>query len=215
MKKARLTAAVAVTCLVAAFSIPTGRGGPMAEPLVQPAPPQLETATFGAGCFWCVEAVFESVRGVISCESGYSGGHVVNPTYEQVCTGTTGHAEVVHITFDPAVVSYARLLEIFWQVHDPTTPDRQGADVGPQYRSVVFYHSAEQKKAAEDRKRALESARIFDNPVVTHIEPFRAFYPAEPYHQDYYRQNSSQPYCRLTITPKIEKVKKLFGDLLK
>lgn len=215
MKKTRLAVAVALTGLVAVFLILPGRGEPMAEPQVPATASEIETATFGAGCFWCVEAVFETIRGVISCQSGYSGGHVVNPTYEQVCTGSTGHAEVVHITFDPGVVTYARLLELFWQIHDPTTPDRQGADVGPQYRSVVFSHSPEQKKTAEDRKRELDASRAFENPVVTEIEPFTAFYPAEPYHQDYYRQNRTQPYCRITITPKIEKVKKAYGDLLK
>jgi peptide-methionine (S)-S-oxide reductase len=176
---------------------------------------KFDTATFGAGCFWCVEAIFEQVKGVIDAESGYSGGTVVNPTYSEVCTGTTGHAEVCRVTYDPSVVTYRELLEVFWQTHDPTTLNRQGADIGSQYRSVIFYHNDEQLKQAEEIKAKLTAAHIWENPVVTEIVPFRAFYKAEDYHQAYYDQNASQPYCSIVITPKIEKFRKVFKDKLK
>ncbi|MDM7997834.1 MAG: peptide-methionine (S)-S-oxide reductase MsrA [Acidobacteriota bacterium] len=172
-------------------------------------------ATFGSGCFWCTEAVFERLKGVESVVSGYSGGHVDNPTYEQVCTGKTGHAESIQITYDPAKVSYAELLEVFWKTHDPTTKDRQGNDIGPQYRSVIFYHDEEQKKLAETYKQKLDSERIWDRPIVTEIVPFRKFWPAEEYHQNYYDNNPSKGYCSLVITPKIEKFRKIFKDKLK
>lgn len=172
-------------------------------------------ATFGSGCFWCTEAVFERLKGVESVISGYSGGHVDNPTYEQVCTGKTGHAESIQITYDPAKVSYAELLEVFWKTHDPTTKDRQGNDIGPQYRSVIFYHDEEQKKLAETYKQKLDSERIWDRPIVTEIVPFRKFWPAEEYHQNYYDNNPSKGYCSLVITPKIEKFRKIFKDKLK
>jgi peptide-methionine (S)-S-oxide reductase len=173
-----------------------------------------EKATFGAGCFWCVEAVFERLKGVESVVSGYSGGRVKNPTYEQVCSGTTGHAEAVQVTFDPKRISYAELLEVFWGTHDPTTRDRQGNDVGPQYRSVIFYHSDEQRKLAEHYKRKLDESGAFRAPIVTEIVPFREFFPAEGYHQDYYNRNARQPYCQIVIRPKVEKLKKVFGDKL-
>ena len=175
----------------------------------------LDRATFGAGCFWCVEAVFQGLEGVESVVSGYSGGSVENPTYEQVCTGTTGHAEVCRISYDPKKISYARLLEVFWQTHDPTTLNRQGADIGTQYRSVIFYHTEDQRRTAEQSKKALGDSGIWKNPVVTEISPLGAFYKAENYHQDYYRLNAQQPYCRITIRPKVEKVKKVFKDKLK
>ncbi|MBN1158450.1 MAG: peptide-methionine (S)-S-oxide reductase MsrA [Bacteroidales bacterium] len=174
-----------------------------------------DTATFGAGCFWCVEAIFEEVTGVLHVESGYSGGHVVNPTYEEVCTGTTGHAEVVQITYNPEMISYIELLEIFWKTHDPTTMNRQGPDVGPQYRSVVFYHDEEQHKISTELKEKLNKTGIWEDPVVTEIVPYDTFYRAEPYHQDYYIQNMSQPYCTFVITPKIDKFHNLFRDKLK
>lgn len=175
----------------------------------------MKTATFGGGCFWCVEAIFENVDGVGSVVSGYSGGAVRNPTYEQVTSGTTGHAEAVQVTYDPAKVSYDELLEIFWKTHDPTTPDRQGNDVGPQYRSVVFYHDDEQQRLAGIYRKKLDEAGIYDDPIVTEIAPFDAFYPAEKYHQNYFEQNPDQAYCRFVIQPKVDKFRKIFGDKLK
>jgi peptide-methionine (S)-S-oxide reductase len=177
-------------------------------------PPGMERATFGAGCFWCTEAVFRQVKGVESVVAGYCGGSVKDPTYRQVGTKTTGHAEAVQITYDPDVISYADLLEIFWQTHDPTTRDRQGRDVGPQYRSVIFYHTDEQRRLAEEYKQKLDAAGVFGRPVVTEIVPFRAFYRAEGYHQDYYAKNPWQPYCSAVIRPKLEKLNKVFHDKL-
>lgn len=176
---------------------------------------KLQTATFGSGCFWCSEAIFERVKGVVSVESGYSGGSVPNPTYEAVCTGKTGHAEVIQIKFDMNTVSYDELLEIFWKTHDPTTLNRQGADVGTQYRSVIFYANEEQKQKAEGYKKELEKAKIWKDPIVTEISPLKNFYPAEKYHQDYYEQNPNQGYCSFVITPKIEKFEKVFKNKLK
>jgi peptide-methionine (S)-S-oxide reductase len=176
---------------------------------------QLELATFGAGCFWCVEAIFQRVDGVEKVVSGYSGGHIKNPSYKEVCTGTTGHAEVCQLSYDPEVVSFDELLEIFWQTHDPTTLNRQGNDVGPQYRSVVFYHNEEQKKLAEKYKEELDKAGIYNNPIVTEISPFESLYIAEDYHQNYFNENGSQPYCSFVIQPKVEKFKKVFKDKLK
>lgn len=175
----------------------------------------LETATFGAGCFWCVEAVFQRLKGVESVASGYSGGQVANPTYKQVCTGTTGHAEVCQITYDPRQLSFEQLLEVFWKTHDPTTLNRQGNDVGTQYRSVIFYHSEEQKKLAQQYKARLDSSGAFPAPIVTEIAPFTVFYKAEDYHQNYYRENPSQGYCRMVIAPKMEKFEKVFAEKLK
>ena len=174
-----------------------------------------QAATFGAGCFWCTEAVFQRLKGVIKVESGYSGGTVPNPTYDAVCTGKTGHAEVTQITFDPAQISFVELLEVFWKTHDPTTLNRQGHDVGTQYRSIILYHNEEQKQLAEKYKHELDSEKIWDNPIVTEISPFKVFYKAEDYHQNYYNQNGNQPYCSFVITPKIEKFKKVFADKLK
>ena len=172
-------------------------------------------ATFGGGCFWCTEAIFRRLAGVEDVVSGYSGGSVENPTYEQVSTGTTGHAESIQVTYDPEKVSYDDLLEVFWKTHDPTTKNRQGYDVGPQYRSVIFYHDAEQKRLAESYRTKLEAEGIWDRPIVTEIEPFTRFWPAESYHQDYYDNNPSKSYCTIVIAPKIEKFKKIFKDRLK
>lgn len=175
----------------------------------------LEQATFGAGCFWCTEAVFQRLEGVVAVESGYSGGNVPNPTYEQVCTGTTGHAEVTQITFDPARISYEELLEAFWKMHDPTTLNRQGNDVGTQYRSVVFYHNERQKELAEKYKKELDVSGAWKNPIVTGISPFTRFYKAESYHQNYYNDNKFQPYCMFVIGPKLEKFEKVFKNKTK
>jgi peptide-methionine (S)-S-oxide reductase len=175
----------------------------------------LQIATFGAGCFWCVEAVFQHLKGIHSVTSGYSGGSVPNPTYKQVCDGTTGHAEAVQVTFDPNEISYEEILEVFWKTHDPTTPNRQGNDVGTQYRSVIFYHTEEQKQLAEHYKKELDAAKIFDAPIVTEIVPYKNFYKAEDYHQNYYNNNPSQPYCMFVVKPKVEKFKKIFKDKLK
>ena len=170
----------------------------------------METATFGAGCFWCTEAVFQQLKGVESVVSGYSGGHIDNPTYQQVTTGTTGHAEVTRITFDPKVISFEELLEVFFTTHDPTTLNRQGNDVGTQYRSAIFYHSEEQKESALRVKAEFEEKGIWKNPIVTEITPFDKFYRAEDYHQNYYRNNPNQGYCRVIIKPKIDKVEREF-----
>lgn len=174
-----------------------------------------ETATLAGGCFWCLEAVYELMRGVETVESGYSGGDVPDPTYEQVCSGTTGHAEVVQLTFDPDVVSFRDLLHVFFTIHDPTTLNRQGQDIGTQYRSAVFYHSAEQKETTEAVIRELEEEGVWDAPIVTQVVPFEAFYPAEPYHREYYRRHRAQPYCAVVIAPKVAKFRKRFVDRLK
>ncbi len=187
-------------------------------PLTQPNQPLkdgLETATFGAGCFWCVEALFQDLDGVKSVASGYSGGQVDNPTYKQVCSGNTGHAEVIQITYDSKVISFPELLEVFWQTHDPTTLNRQGADVGTQYRSAVFYHTPEQKELAEKYKKELDASGAFEKPIVTEIAPFTKFYKAEDYHQNYYKNNPEQGYCSYVIRPKVEKFQKVFKDKLK
>jgi peptide-methionine (S)-S-oxide reductase len=174
-----------------------------------------ELATFGNGCFWCTEAVFLAVKGVSKVESGYSGGTVKNPTYREVCTGLTGHAEVIRIAFDPAVISYADLLEIFWNTHDPTTLNRQGADEGTQYRSVIFYHDEAQRKTAEQYMAQLEASKVFKNRIVTEISPLINYYPAEDYHQNYYALNPDQGYCQYVIRPKVEKFRKQFQGKLK
>lgn len=175
----------------------------------------IEKATFGSGCFWCTEAVFERVNGVMSVVSGYSGGSVENPTYEQVCTGKTGHAEVIQITYDPKIINYPELLEILWRTHDPTTLNRQGNDVGTQYRSVIFYHSEEQKKLAEEYRKKLDESGAWDKPIVTEIVQFKNFYKAEDYHQNYYENNPNQGYCAFVIAPKLEKFEKVFKDKLR
>lgn len=174
-----------------------------------------EVATLGGGCFWCVEAVFELVKGVEAVVSGYAGGHVPNPTYEQVCTKTTGHVEVIQVTFDPAVISYREILGIFFAFHDPTTPNRQGADVGPQYRSAIFTHSDEQKETVEAVIAELNAAKVFPAPVVTEVTAASAFYPAEDYHQGFYRNNPGQPYCAAVAGPKVAKFRKQFAKWMK
>lgn len=176
---------------------------------------QTETATFGGGCFWCTEAIFKSLKGVETVESGYSGGQTINPTYKEVCTGETGHAEVVQITFNPNVISFRELLEVFWGTHDPTSLNRQGADSGTQYRSVVFYHSQQQKETAEKYKAELNKENVYNKPVITEITAFDHFYKAENYHQNYFANNRSQGYCQFVIVPKIDKFRKIFKDKLK
>lgn len=175
----------------------------------------LETITLGGGCYWCVEAVYENLDGVKSVVSGFSGGKVANPTYEEVCTGETGHAEVVQITYDKNVTDINEIFKVFFTVHDPTTLNRQGADVGTQYRSVIFYKNEEQKKAAQSIIAELNKAKVYNNPIVTKVEPFKAFYKAEDYHQNYYANNKNQPYCKMVIQPKLEKFEKVFKDKLK
>lgn len=175
----------------------------------------MEQATFGSGCFWCTEAIFLNVEGVEKVVSGYTGGKVKNPTYREVCSGLTGHAEVVQLTFDPKVISYEELLEIFWKTHDPTTLNQQGADVGTQYRSAIFYHTEDQKTKAEFYKKRLEEEGAFDKPIVTEITPASTFYKAENYHQNYYNLNSNAPYCSYVIQPKLEKFRKAFKSVLK
>lgn len=175
----------------------------------------LEQATFGGGCFWCVEAVFERLKGVKAVQSGYAGGDEKNPSYREVSSGNTGHAEVTQVTFNPNIISYTQLLEVFFKTHDPTTLNRQGADVGPQYRSIILYHNEAQKERARHVKNKLDESDIFDDPIVTEIEELDAFYTAEDYHQNYYDNNPNQGYCRIVIAPKLEKMEKLFEDLLK
>lgn len=175
----------------------------------------LSVATFGNGCFWCTEAVFQQLNGVEKVESGYSGGHVNNPTYKQVCTGTTGHAECLNISFDSTKISFEELLEVFWKTHDPTTLNRQGNDVGTQYRSVIFYHNDAQKNEAEQYRKKLDESGAYDAAIVTQIEPFTKFYKAENYHQDYFNQHGEEPYCKFVIQPKLEKFKKVFKDKLR
>ena len=174
-----------------------------------------EQATLGGGCFWCLEAVYDEVQGVEKVVSGYAGGHVPNPTYEQVCGKRTGHAEVVQLTYDPAVISYRELLEIFFTIHDPTTLNRQGADVGPQYRSAIFYHSPEQQVVAQQTITELTEAKLWDDPIVTEVVPLDRFYPAESYHQEYFENNPNQGYCRVVIAPKVAKFRKQYLDRLK
>jgi peptide-methionine (S)-S-oxide reductase len=176
---------------------------------------KLEVATLGGGCFWCLDAIYRDVAGVARVVSGYAGGHVANPTYEQVCGKRTGHAEVVQVWFDPAVISYDDILYIFWRIHDPTTLNRQGNDVGPQYRSAIFYHDAAQKTAAERTRAQAEAERVWRDPIVTEIAPFDVFYEAEGYHQDYFSNNPNQPYCVYVVDPKVRKFRKSFQDKLK
>ncbi|MGI9175747.1 MAG: peptide-methionine (S)-S-oxide reductase MsrA [Rhodothermales bacterium] len=178
-------------------------------------PKNHEVATLGGGCFWCTEAVFEEIRGVESVVSGYAGGDVENPTYRQICTGRTGHAEVVQVTFDPDVISYREILQIFFTTHDPTTLNRQGADAGTQYRSVVFYQDDEQKRIAEEVIHAFEEEDVWDNPIVTQVEPLPTFYRAEEYHQHYFAQNPNQPYCQAVIAPKVSKLRRQYMEKLR
>jgi peptide-methionine (S)-S-oxide reductase len=174
-----------------------------------------EKATFGMGCFWCSEAVFQDLKGVQKVQSGYEGGQIENPTYKQVCSGTTGHAEVIEVTYNPQQISYEVLLEIFWKLHDPTTLNRQGADVGTQYRSVIFYHNQKQKETAEKFKAELNAKKVFPNPIVTETSPASKFYVAENYHQDYYKLNQREPYCQFVIKPKMDKLEQVFKEKLK
>jgi peptide-methionine (S)-S-oxide reductase len=174
-----------------------------------------EVATLGGGCFWCLDEIFRELRGVIKVESGYSGGRRPNPTYEQVCAGTTGHAEVVQVTFDPSVITYRELIEIFFTIHDPTTLNRQGNDIGEQYRSVILYHTPEQRDIAQQVMADLGAQEIWDDPIVTQIEPFQVFYSAEAYHQEYFRRNPMQPYCNVVIAPKVAKFRKKHFDRLR
>lgn len=174
-----------------------------------------ELATLAGGCFWCLEAVFQQLRGVTKVVSGYTGGSVPNPSYQAVCTGATGHAEVTQVSFDPTVITYRDLLDIFFTIHDPTTLDRQGADEGTQYRSAVFYHSAAQKTGAEQAIKELEAAKVWDDPIVTEVAPLEQFYPAEGYHQDYYARNPNQAYCRAVIAPKVAKLRSKYFEKLK
>jgi len=182
---------------------------------IQEHTPREETATLAGGCFWCLEAVYADLDGVLRVESGYAGGTVPNPSYQQVCAGTTGHAEVVQITFDPRMLSFRDLLEVFFDIHDPTTLNRQGNDIGTQYRSAIFYHSPEQKATAEQTIRELTEARRWANPIVTEVAPLRTFYKAEPYHQEYYAHNPFQPYCQAVVGPKVAKFRKHYRERLK
>ncbi|MEM8945725.1 MAG: peptide-methionine (S)-S-oxide reductase MsrA [Planctomycetota bacterium] len=200
------------------FSTRAEDGSGAKQPATDAAPPaaaNLATATFGGGCFWCTEAVYQELQGVYKVTSGYSGGRKANPTYEEICTGLTGHAEVIQVEYDPQQISFVELLEVFFKTHDPTTLNRQGADVGTQYRSVVFYHDDEQKQLAEEMKQKLNTAKAFSSPVVTEISPLDKFYAAENYHQNYFALNGRQPYCRAVVAPKVDKVRKVFADKLK
>ena len=181
----------------------------------KPTAEQKEVATLGDGCFWCTEAVFNELKGVEKVDPGYSGGSTPNPTYEQVCSGTTGHTEVVQVTFDPSVVSYKEILDVFFATHDPTTLNQQGSDVGTQYRSVIFYHNEEQKATAEKVIEELTRAKAWDAPIVTQVEPFKAFYQAEEYHKNYFKRHPEQAYCQVVIAPKVAKLRKLFLPKLK
>jgi peptide-methionine (S)-S-oxide reductase len=175
----------------------------------------LELATLGGGCFWCTEAVFSELNGVVKVEPGYSGGAAPNPTYQEVCTGRTGHAETIQITYDPKIITYKELLQIFFTTHDPTTLNRQGADVGTQYRSIIFYHTAEQKQIAADVIREIESKGVWDKPIVTELKPLQVFYKAEDYHQEYFKRNPTQAYCQIVIAPKVAKLRKQYHERLK
>jgi peptide-methionine (S)-S-oxide reductase len=201
----------AVTCLSACGQPQNTKS----KPTMSSSSDKLQTIYLGEGCFWCTEAFFQRINGVISVESGYGGGFVENPTYEQVCDKNTGHVEIAKIVFDPAIVPFKDILEVFWKTHDPTTLDRQGNDVGPQYKSVIYYVSEAQKTEALAYKEALDKSGAFDAPIVTTIEPFQNYYPAENYHQNYYNNNTNQGYCRFVIAPKLEKFEKVFKEKLK
>jgi peptide-methionine (S)-S-oxide reductase len=201
----------AVTCLSACGQPQNTKS----KPTMSSSSDKLQTIYLGEGCFWCTEAFFQRINGVISVESGYGGGFVENPTYEQVCDKNTGHVEIAKIVFDPAIVPFKDILEVFWKTHDPTTLDRQGNDVGPQYKSVIYYVSEAQKTEALAYKEALDKSGAFDAPIVTTIEPFQNYYPAENYHQNYYNNNTNQGYCRFVIAPKLEKFEKVFKDKIK
>ncbi len=200
-----------------ANSTQTAMNTDITEKVAEPSPSNqtIDTATFGAGCFWCVEAVFQRLEGVKSIKSGYAGGTVKNPSYKEVCNGTTGHAEVCQIIYDKTKISFGELLEVFWKTHDPTTLNQQGNDFGTQYRSVIFYHNAEQKELAEKYKKQINDEKAYPNPVITEITPFTNYYPAEDYHQNYFNQNGSQSYCKYVIQPKVEKFEKIFKSKMK
>lgn len=222
MKRKTINLKTIITCIAAVFFISAcGQSKNNSNPKVMAnetnssTDSNIDTVTFGAGCFWCVEAVFQRMKGVISVKSGYSGGAVKNPSYKEVCQGTTGHAEVCQLTYDKTKVSFDELLEVFWKTHDPTTLNRQGNDHGTQYRSAIFYHSEEQKKLAEKYKEEINKSGAYPNPVVTEITAFSNFYPAENYHDNYFNQNSSEPYCKYVIQPKVEKFEKIFKDKVK
>jgi peptide-methionine (S)-S-oxide reductase len=205
--KTLIAAVFVLSTIVTAQNKQTTKGKTMEQ--------KYETVTLASGCFWCGEALFQRLEGVVKVESGYAGGTVPNPSYEQVCTGKTGHAEAVQVTFDPAVISLREILNVFWKTHDPTTLNRQGNDVGTQYRSAIFYTTEEQKNIAEEYKKELEKAKVWDDPIVTEITPFTNFYKAENYHQDYYNNHEYQPYCMLVINPKLHKFQKEFESRLK
>ena len=218
MTLTRLSLTVLCLSVVAAIAIhPSPASAQETTPSKEESPPMPETslATFGGGCFWCTEAVFLELQGVKKVVSGYSGGHSENPTYKQVCNGHTGHAEVIQIEYDPEKVSFKELLEVFFKTHDPTTRNRQGVDVGSQYRSAVFYHSQEQKEVAEQIIKALDEEEAYDNPIVTEVTEFTKFWPAEDYHQNYLAENPQNPYCQRVVQPKVEKFRKVFKDKLK
>lgn len=208
-----LTGLLAISCSGQPAAERASSGTPAGTAVINLA--NMDTITLGAGCFWCVEAVFQELNGVVSVTSGYMGGHVKNPSYKEVCAGTTGHAEVAQVVFDPAVVSVDEILEVFWQTHDPTTLNRQGADVGTQYRSAVFYHNDLQRQRAEHYKAELDRSGAFRGPIVTEITPATTFYVAEDYHQNYYAENGEQGYCQMVIRPKLEKFRKVFANKLK
>ncbi|MDP4128795.1 MAG: peptide-methionine (S)-S-oxide reductase MsrA [Bacteroidota bacterium] len=199
---------------IASCQTPSTQNTRMSEEKI-PEGTKTDTATFATGCFWCTEAIFQELKGVLKVTSGYSGGTVPHPSYEEVCSGNTGHAECLQVIYDPQQITFDELLEVFWESHDPTSLNRQGNDVGTQYRSAIFYHNAEQKEEAEKYKTRLNKSGAYSNPIVTEITPFSKFYAAENYHQDYYRLHGSQPYCTFVIRPKLEKFEKVFKDKLK
>ena len=212
MKGGRILVTGLLGVVAAVSAVVLAGGVTMAD---QAAAPKLATATFAGGCFWCTEAVYSEIKGVTSVTSGYLGGAVPNPTYKDICTGLTGHAEAVEVEFDPAVVPYEKLLEVFFATHDPTTKNRQGADVGTQYRSGIFYHDDEQQRIATEVIKRLDAAGAFPGKIVTEVTKATTFYPAEDYHQDYFANNPGQGYCRAVVLPKVDKVRKVFKDLLK
>lgn len=214
MKIIMLSTILLSVCSIASCYSSTTQNTIMTDEIV-PAGTKTDTATFATGCFWCTEALFQELKGVLKVTSGYSGGTVKNPSYEEVCSGTTGHAECLQIVFDPKQISFDELLEAFWESHDPTSLNRQGNDEGTQYRSAIFYHDAMQKEKAEEYKAKLDKSGAYDKPIVTEITAFNHFYAAENYHQDYYRLHGSQPYCTFVIRPKLEKFEKVFKDKLK
>lgn len=215
MQKILLSSMLMITTFISCAQHSTKENNTHMSKDTIPAGVTTDTATFGEGCFWCTEAFFERLNGVLKVTSGYGGGHVENPTYEEVCDKNTGHVELAQIVYDPSKISFDELLEVFWKTHDPTTIDRQGNDMGPQYRSVIFYHNDEQKQKAEKYKAELDKSGAWDKPIVTAIEPFKNFYPAENYHQNFYNNNPDQMYCRFVIRPKLEKFEKVFKDKLK